>query len=130
MEEPRTTLHAHGCPRRLHPPEPSGHQRLGPLQAGGLVPLGLPRQRGRFRARQRQPNRHAPILGRGRAGTPLTQAAQEALEEAFANVSAEAETGANARRFSGVTSHAARAAKTVDSVKTGKHAGADEEAES
>ena len=61
---------------------------------------------------------------------PLAKAAQEALEEAFANVIAEAESSTNARRFSGVTGRAARAAKTVDSVKTGKHAGADEEAES
>lgn len=60
----------------------------------------------------------------------LAKAAQQALEDAFANAIAEAESGTNARRFSGVTGRAARAAKTVDSVKTGKHAGADEEAES
>ena len=61
---------------------------------------------------------------------PLAKAAQEALEDAFADVIAEAESGANARLFSGVTGRAARAAKTVNSVKTGKHAEADDEAES
>lgn len=56
---------------------------------------------------------------------PLAKAAQEALEDAFADVIAEAESGANARRFSGVTGRAARAAKTVNSVKAGKHAEAE-----
>ncbi|MBR0683552.1 tyrosine-type recombinase/integrase [Roseomonas eburnea] len=51
---------------------------------------------------------------------PLAKAAQEALEDVFGSVIAEAEARANARRFNGVTGRAARAAKTVNKLKTGK----------
>ncbi|MBR0683566.1 hypothetical protein GXW74_23985 [Roseomonas eburnea] len=51
---------------------------------------------------------------------PLAEAAQEALEDAFGSMIAEAEAGGNARRFSGVTGRATRAAKAANKPKTGK----------
>lgn len=57
---------------------------------------------------------------------PLAKAAQTALEEVFADIIAETESSANARRFSGVTGRASRA---VNRMKTGKQPDGAEEPE-